>query len=558
MWVFNRGSHFVVILCFIFLSGLAHAGDRALTDQQWREDLKQAVTAIREIHFKPFTQVPETAFDAAVSSLNESIPQKSDAEIIVSMAKIVALLRDGHTRLHLPRQHPDLALEAELGHGGTAPPKIEALRFSQLPVRFELFADGLFVIGATEQHRALVGHRVIAFDEMPVEEAIERVRATSFHENDQRAKLIAPDRLALPQVLSILGITASSDRLRLTTQKGDTAHQQTVLKPMGPDDQIRLADGVLSPLWQRHRNRHEWFKVLPENDAIYVQVNQFAENPPRPYSVFVAETLGAAREAGVSRYVIDLRHNTGGIGAWTIPFITGLSRSEYNQYGQLYVLMGRSTYSAAQHLLHKFEEYSNAIFVGEPGGASPSHFSDPRRVVLDHSGLTLRVSTLYWHSWLANEFRDAIDPHIDAPMTSTDYLAGRDPALKSALAYLAPSSLALQVAEQLRKDKVQNGLLQYQRFQTDGSLTNHHAAVPELISVAHGLLDDGLIRPGYFMLFLTNRDFPGNADALAGLGRAHELMDQADDALKSYQAALELDPQQVLALEGLARIGITE
>ena len=111
-----------------------------------------------------------------------------------------------------------------------------------------------------------------------------------------------------------------------------------------------------APLWLSRTDEHEWYQLLPARDAMYVQVNRFAENPARPYADFVAETLARARASGVTRFVIDLRHNSGGIGAWTTPFLTGLSRSEYNAYGRLYLLIGRTTFSAAQHFLHKFEE----------------------------------------------------------------------------------------------------------------------------------------------------------------------------------------------------------
>jgi len=150
---------------------------------------------------------------------------------------------------------------------------------------------------------------------------------------------------------------------------------------------LALIDGAAEtkPLWLSRADEYRWYTVLEDNDAIYVQVNQFEENPVQPYGDFVAESIAAARAAGVSRFVIDLRHNSGGIGAWVTPFVIGLGRSEFNRYGQLFVLVGRTTFSAAQTFMHKFEEFTYAMFVGEPSGAKPSHFSDPRRVVLDNS-----------------------------------------------------------------------------------------------------------------------------------------------------------------------------
>ena len=153
----------------------AHASDetRALSDEQWSDDLQQLSSSIKEIHFKPFHVFSEAEFDVAIKELESQISRLSDADIIVAMAKIVAKLGDGHTRLHIPRLYPELALQAELGHSGTKPPKVESLRFRQSPVRFELFHDGLFVVGARPEYQHLLEQEVVYFDETPVARAFE-------------------------------------------------------------------------------------------------------------------------------------------------------------------------------------------------------------------------------------------------------------------------------------------------------------------------------------------------------------------------------------------------
>lgn len=504
----------------------ANADVRALTDAQWRADIRQMTAAIKEIHFKPFHNVTEADFDASVGALLDGLPRKSDREIIVAMAEIVAMLRDGHTRIHIPRVYPEFALEAELGHAGTPPPKIASLRFPQLPVRFELFDDGLFIIAARPEHAGLIGHRVVAFDDTGVDEAISAVRAVSFTENDSRAKLLAPDRLGLPDVLAYLGVTDETKALSLTTRGAGGEEVSTEMQALaGPG--LDFHDGLPDelPAWQKHRDRYRWYEVLPDDDAIYVQVNQFEEQPVRPYGEFVAETIAAAREAGVSRYIIDLRHNSGGIGAWVTPFVTGLGRSEFNEYGRLFVLIGRTTFSAAQHFLHEFEELTYAAFVGEPSGAKPSHYGDARRVLLKNSGITVRVSTIYWHSWLANDFRDAIRPHLPVTPVAADYFEGRDPVLAVAIEYEAPATLAGQVDEQFRLGANQNALLLFTRFMSDGTRTDHESVVPGLRAMADVLVEDGYVRPGYFVYLLANRTFPGDPVTEAGLERLQTLVD---------------------------------
>lgn len=485
--------------------------------------------SIKAIHFKPFHVLAEADFDAAVQKLESRISGLSDLEIIVDMTRIVARLRDGHTRLHMPRLYPQLAVQAELGHSGTNPPRFGGLKFRQSPVRFEIFDDGAFIIKATPEYRELIGQEVLEVDGTPIDEAIKRARSVSFFENDSRAMLMAPDRLALPDVTKILDISRSSDVVSWTTVDASGNKSATALRTLNKEGSVFVSGAPTPlPLWQARSDEFRWYKILAEQNSIYVQVNQFEENPQTPYGDFVAETIRAARVAGVDRLIIDLRHNSGGVGAWVTPFVTGVSRSEYNDYGRLYVLVGRNTFSAAQHFMHRFEELTYAIFVGEPSGAKPSHFGDPNRVVLDNSGLTLRISTIYWHSWLANDFRDAIKPHVSASLTSADFSNGVDPVLTAALEYEPPESLALQIDEQFRQGKNQNALLQFVRFMSDATLTNHRKVIPDLRAMADKLVDDGMIRQGYFVYFLANSSYPGDPATRSGLERIEALMAESE------------------------------
>lgn len=185
--------------------------------------------------------------------------------------------------------------------------------------------------------------------------------------------------------------------------------------------------------------------------------------------------------------------------------------------------MGRTTFSAAQTFLHRFEEYTYALFVGEPSGAKPSHFGDSQRIVLDNSGLTLRLSTIYWHSWLANDFRDAINPHISTTYNSEDFFSGADPGLEAALEYSGPDLLAEQMEEQFRQEKNQNALLLYNRYMTDARFQNHRQVVPDLLKMADRLINDGIQRPGYFVYVIVNQSFPGDRNIEAELFRLEAL-----------------------------------
>jgi hypothetical protein len=74
------------------------------------------------------------------------------------------------------------------------------------------------------------------------------------------------------------------------------------------------------------------------------------------------------------------------------------------------------------------------IFVGEKTGGHPNSYGDSRRIVLPNSGVTVRVSSLYWQLTGPNDKRDGITPHIPVEMRFEDWRRNRDPALEVAIA----------------------------------------------------------------------------------------------------------------------------
>ena len=157
-------------------------------------------------------------------------------------------------------------------------------------MQFGLFSDGVFVTGASDEHRNLVGRQVIRIGNVEVEELVRRTQAVTFFENQSRARMMAPDRLALVEVLADLGAIDAPGPVTITFES-----DAVTLEPLSGDiDNWFGGQPDVRPRWTRDIKTDEWFEVVPQDDAIYVQVNRFAENPQRPYSEFVAQTLAAA------------------------------------------------------------------------------------------------------------------------------------------------------------------------------------------------------------------------------------------------------------------------
>jgi hypothetical protein len=447
---------------FLASLGLAvaspHTQERVLDDDAWRADITIVADAIQEFHPRPFRTTSATEFQQTYESLLEDVPGLSDKEVIVRLAALVALIDDGHTRLSIPRQHPSIGLE--FGHTPTPGPEHALLEFPQLPLKFEKFDDGIFVIEARADLADLIGNRLVAIDDMNADDALAAVQAITFAENSQLEALMGVDRLTLPAALAALGVSDSAKEVTLTLAVPDGTEMRRTITPIDSEP-FAWTDAVANQdrpeqLRHKHPDRKFWSEHVSDGNFVYMQMDEIADDDIS-MAEFVTSTLQTAIEHD-ARLIIDIRHNFGGSGGINKTLVMSIIQSnELNQYERTFVLTGRRTFSAAQMLVNELEQYTRVTFVGEPTGSRPDHYGDPKKIRLEHSGLTLRVSRLHWSSYTAFDDREATHPDFLVSWTSDTYFAGRDPALDVALSLRDIQIKQLVRTAILRGDMVQVG-----------------------------------------------------------------------------------------------------
>ncbi len=330
-------------------------------------------------------------------------------EVVVDLARALALAGDGHTRLTVP------VSGFFQGHSKTDPANVP--QFRTLPLRFTLFDDGLTITRAADAK--LVGARVTRIGSMSAEEAIAAVLPVVHGDNESQKREIAASYLTMLEVLHARRVIPSLEEAAITLESGQTV----VLKPAALE---------LPPAPKPWSFRKSGDTVIMD----YVEV---ANTPEKTLAQFAAEMF---REVA-GKLIIDLRENWGGNGILNRALVHQIIRSKTLQTpGNLLVLTGRRTFSAAIMFMMDLEQHTNAIFIGEPTGGRPNSYGDSRKVKLPHSGLTVRVSTLYWQLSDPRDTRETIAPHVAAPPTARDVRANHDAAMAVALDYFggAPSA----------------------------------------------------------------------------------------------------------------------
>ncbi len=107
-----------------------------------------------------------------------------------------------------------------------------------------------------------------------------------------------------------------------------------------------------------------------------------------------------------------------------------------NQWGRLFAVFGRVTFSAAMNLVTDLKRHTHILFVGEPTGSAPNHFGENGPFSLPHSGLHVTASMCWYQHSDPRDRRPWIEPEIPAGLSSTDYAANRDPALEAIRTYM--------------------------------------------------------------------------------------------------------------------------
>ncbi|MEO8033011.1 MAG: hypothetical protein ABI837_01155 [Acidobacteriota bacterium] len=397
---------------------------------RWRADLRYLAREMEARHKNLYHSISRADFAAAVETLDRTIPSLQRHQIIVEMMRLAARVGDGHTNISPTR-------DAKIG-------------FHTLPVRMYFFDDGLFIRAAARDQAGLAGTRITKIGGVPIDEAYRRVRELIGRDNEMGARHFAPMFLAMPEILHALELSDSIESAELTVVDKMGERQvrlpaHGLFEPMPADTDTsweipegwidaRQVDGSTTALWLENPREIFRMKMLPSASTLYVQLNKVGDAPAETLLAFAERLRSTFLSSGARRLVLDLRLNRGGNGGLLKPLLKAIIRTEaFEERGRFFVLIGRSTFSAAQFLVDDLQTYSNPVFIGEPTGSKPVSYGDSRKIVLPDSGITVRASIYYWQRNPWEEAVEWIPPDVAAPLRFEDYRHNVDPALEAAL-----------------------------------------------------------------------------------------------------------------------------
>jgi tetratricopeptide (TPR) repeat protein len=385
----------------------------------WQYDLNFLAEEIRRKAFHVVRDFSKEDLEKEINRIDALLPKLTDMQITIEFMKLMVEVGDGHTMFYAMRDNAELK--------------------KCVPVEFYRFKEGLYIVQAEKEYKDLLGLKVTAIEGKSPDEFMDALKPILSSDNPQTLKGMAVLRMRHTAIVHAMGLAASPDELQLTVL--DKAGQSKKIKLPGsnsipsrklwdglPDNWVSLENQIpVRPFYLKDRYNYYWFQYLPDEKTVWFQYNRVLDNESKPYVKFLDSLFSFIANNEVQKLVIDLRNNNGGNGELSYPLIHRIVKSEkIDQWGRLFVIIGRKTFSAAGICITLLEKHTSAIFAGEPAATSPNFIGEEFEFELPYHHLWGNISDREHHYANAVDYRVWIQPTIYAEPSFGDFIKGND------------------------------------------------------------------------------------------------------------------------------------
>jgi hypothetical protein len=389
-------------------------------DQRWRRDIGYLTSELPEVRVDGLGPVTRTAWQAAADRLEAAVPRLTYGQLVVGLARMVAMLHDDETQLDFP-PGPVYPLDAQW------------------------FGGHLYLLGVPAAHRDLLGAQLLAVDGHPVAQVMTRIGSVIDYQDPGILRATQAGYLDDGHVLYWLGITSSPTSAEFTV-RADTGSVLTARLTAGGSAAVDMASPVLStllpglvhiplPLYLLNSGSPYWMRILAAQHAVYLKYNQCVDTAG--FQRLAGQALAILRRNPGYRLIIDLRDNLGGDSAPFQPLISGIRADPaINRPGRIFGLVDQFTDSSATVDTYNLSQETHALVIGVPPADPIDGFGDENTFTLPQSGIVVQYTTS-----VVNRGGGKMGlPGITVSPTVQQVLAGQDPVLAKALSYKPPAA----------------------------------------------------------------------------------------------------------------------
>ncbi len=368
----------------------------------WDEDIYFFSKNLKDKHVDLFFNISKNEFDSDIKRLRDNALSFSDQEFLIGLTKIISKIGDSHTVI-------------ELG---------SMLNF--LPFKVQWLSDGIILTEADVSHQAFLGEKVNGINGTPILTVLDSFRTVIPYENESNFKNQVVSYLPAIDFYNYFNFNNSTSEIEFNLANGSN------IKIDAQSDNVVAISNSNVPLFLKNVDVIYWLEELTDDHLLYIQYNSCRERDDLSFQSFTNQIVGRLNNnPDIKKLVLDLRHNGGGNSAIAKPLIEEMQRlvSENRlDKSNIYIIIGRKTFSSALLNALEIKEKIDPVFIGEPTGGKPNHYGEVKNFRLPNSNLKVWYSTKYFEFSSNNE--DSLEPDIYIDYYSDHLLNGIDPILE--------------------------------------------------------------------------------------------------------------------------------
>jgi len=376
-----------------------------LFSQPSKEALVKDLDAYRDSielkHINPFTKISRKEFSKEIALIKESSSAMNEDELMVALFKVNAKIGDEHTTV------------------GYKDPQI-------FPLSLFWFEEGIYILSADTEYLDIIDGKIISVNNFSIDNVTNKISELIAGTNSF-IKNLTSYYLCSSAILHGLKIIDRVDYCTLSVVKlnGDTIKRKVETKK---PQEVKFVKSPIGESFLRNQSRENyWYRFDSLTSSLYFHYLRCMPDKRKPFKKFQEELFNVLETKQARRLIIDLRYNSGGSSVLLNSFIEKLWRTNVRKHNEVFVLIGRRTFSSAILNAFDLKEKDDAILIGEETGGSVNHFGEVNFFKLPNSGISVGYSTKYLLR--DKNLSGSLKPDHPFPWKFSDFINGIDPAL---------------------------------------------------------------------------------------------------------------------------------
>lgn len=370
------------------------------------EDLNYFCDNLEKNHKNLYANISKEEFEIEKQKIAEKTVDMSDSDFYYSLKYLLSMIGDAHT---------------DIGFVDSQYKYLHGLGFA-----IKKYSDGWYLMMIEEENEEYLGCRLIAINDMEINDIFSRSKEIMSYENEAWAEKIFSNTINFREPLEYLGIVQKGEPIVLNVEDNSGNKQLLEIESM---NEQQIMDAKISTVIQKNTPKTIMsgiYSAMPlDKNYFFIQYNSCKEDPDFSMKKFVSSVIKDIKENNYNKIIIDLRYNSGGNSRIFEPMISELSKLQKDRNFKVYTIIGKSTFSSAIINAIQIKKQLNGILVGTPTGGNVNGYGELKNFTLKNTPIAVWYSTKYFELIKGYE-KDSLYPDIYVEQNFENYLNGID------------------------------------------------------------------------------------------------------------------------------------